>query len=281
MAASEKTAKMAITKLQIDILRLLAQRRKRSGESYVAGGVALNLALHGHRLSQDIDLFHDTDQALRESWHADRQVLRTAGYSIETIHEAPTFVEAGIGKDNTAVLVQWVRDSAFRFFPLIEDELLGLTLHPFDLATNKVLAMAGRLEPRDWVDMLGCHATIQHLGYMTWAACGKDPGFSPEFILAAACRQHYSQTEIDLLAFDGPRPSAANLGIAWKTAVAEASAIIQELPEETIGQCLLDPTGQLYAGTITQLADGLSKGSLQFHAGTIGGVWPTVKPRTT
>ena len=28
-------------------------------------------------------------------------------------------------------------------FPLLEHEQLGLTLHPFDLATNKVLALVG------------------------------------------------------------------------------------------------------------------------------------------
>ena len=43
-------------------------------------------------------------------------------------------------------VVQWARDSAYRFFPLVEDEQMGLALHPFDLATNKVLAMAGRVE---------------------------------------------------------------------------------------------------------------------------------------
>lgn len=37
-------------------------------------------------------------------------------------------------------------DSALRFFPLQEHAELGLTLHAFDLATNKVLALVGRLE---------------------------------------------------------------------------------------------------------------------------------------
>ena len=33
-------------------------------------------------------------------------------------------------------------------------DLMGLVLHPLDLATNKILAMAGRMEPRDWIDVL-------------------------------------------------------------------------------------------------------------------------------
>jgi len=38
------------------------------------------------------------------------------------------------------VILEWARDSAFRFFPLIEHPDLGIVLHPFDLAANKVLA---------------------------------------------------------------------------------------------------------------------------------------------
>ena len=77
------------------------------------------------------------------------------------------------------------------------NEEIGLTMHPFDLATNKVLAMAGRLEVRDWVDVLTCDRDLQPLGYLVWAACGKDPGYNPQSLLAACKRQHYSQAEVD------------------------------------------------------------------------------------
>ncbi len=61
-------------------------------------------------------------------------------------------------------------------------------LHPFDLATNKVLALAGQLEPRDWVDVILSGERLQPLGYLAWAACGKDPGFNPAAILEHAAR---------------------------------------------------------------------------------------------
>jgi hypothetical protein len=41
---------------------------------------------------------------------------------------------------------QWLRES-LRFFPLVGMRL-DLVIHPFGLATNKVLALAGQLEPR-------------------------------------------------------------------------------------------------------------------------------------
>ena len=51
---------MALTLLQRRICRLVADERKRSGESYVAGGGALNELLAGTRKSRDVDLFHDS-----------------------------------------------------------------------------------------------------------------------------------------------------------------------------------------------------------------------------
>ena len=33
---------------------------------------------------------------------------------------------------------------------------MGLALHPFDLATNEVFAMPGRMESRDWIDARNC-----------------------------------------------------------------------------------------------------------------------------
>ena len=64
---------MAITPFQSGILKLLAVRRREMGESYVAGGVALNLLLDTPRRSRDIDLFHDTGEALAATWTSDRE----------------------------------------------------------------------------------------------------------------------------------------------------------------------------------------------------------------
>ena len=40
----------------------------------------------------------------------------------------PAFVEARVSNATETVLVQWPRDSAFRFFPLVEHETFGLTV---------------------------------------------------------------------------------------------------------------------------------------------------------
>ena len=143
---------MALTDFQRRVYRLIAETRIASGESYVAGGVALNELIRAPRLSRDIDLFHDTDSALETSWDADRRVLGAHGLRVDALRERPSSVEARISAGADSVLMQWTRDSAYRFFPLVRHDDLGLTLHAFDLATNKVLALVGRLEVRDWVD---------------------------------------------------------------------------------------------------------------------------------
>lgn len=268
---------MALSQHQVNVLRLLAVRRKAGGESYVAGGGALNQLLGAPRLSRDIDLFHDTDEALARSWAEDRNQLQTAGFSVKPVRESVAFVEALVGQNGEQVLIQWARDSAFRFFPLVEDSLLGLTLHPLDLATNKVLALAGRLEPRDWVDVLECHERLQHLGYLLWAACGKDPGYTPDFLLGEAARQHYAQVELNSLAFEGPPPDAASLSRRWKVVVAEAHELFAVLPPAEAGHCVLEMGGTIYRGTAADLRLDLPAGRILFHPGRIQGVWPTIK----
>jgi hypothetical protein len=166
---------MGLSVYQRRVCQLLAENRLRSGESYVAGREALNELLRAPRLSRDIDLFHDTEEALAASWQADRTSLEGAGYAVRVFRERPGLVEAEVRRDVDVVRIEWARDSAFRFFPLVQHEDLGLTLHPFDLATSKVLALVGRVEPRDFVDTLTCDHRVQPFGYLAWAACGVLP----------------------------------------------------------------------------------------------------------
>jgi len=135
---------MGLTPIQINILRTLAANRVKSAGSYVAGGVALNHKIAEPRQSRDIDIFHDTVDAMLESWRLDRASLEQAGYTVEPIRELKTFIEARISRDGEVTEIQWGTDSAYRFFPLVEDPLVGYTLHPMDLVANKLGALVGR-----------------------------------------------------------------------------------------------------------------------------------------
>ena len=270
---------MALTAHQRSICRLLASGRL-GRESYVAGGVALNKLLDAPRRSRDIDLFHDTVEALARSLQHDVELLRANAYTCDFLRQAPTFAEARVSRASDLTLIQWVHDSAYRFFPLIEDDELGLTLHPVDLAANKVLAMAGRLEPRDWIDVIHSHRKLQPLGYVAWAACGKDPGYSPMSLLQEMQRSSkYSQAELDLLDFDGAPPSAKELAGEWHRILGEANAICEILPPEEAGMCVVIDDGKLCRLEPDALAGALAAGRLHFHSGYIGGAWPTFPAR--
>jgi hypothetical protein len=266
---------MALTEFQRAICRLIAHQRLAAGESYIAGGVALNELTGASRISRDIDLFHDSIEAVIRAFEVDRALLASHGYQVHQLRARDGFVEAEVSKDDQFVVMQWAQDSAFRFFPLLQHEDLGLTLHPFDLATNKVLALVGRLEARDWIDVINCHERIQRLGYLAWAASGKDPGFSPAAILEQAGRSaHYSAPEIAALSFSGPSPDAGELSRRWQAMLNEAHELVAELPPADSGKCVLDHDGKLFAGDMDQLRSALDQCALRFHEGRIHGALP-------
>ncbi len=270
---------MPLSPYQRDICRLLAGNRIASGESYVAGGAALAELLASPRRSRDIDLFHDTREALARSWAADAASLVAGGYDVEVVRERPTYVEAVVRKGQESVVIEWAQDSAFRFFPLLAHEELGLVLHPFDLATSKVLALVGRVEPRDFVDTLACDQALQPLGYLAWAATGKDPGFSPAAILEHAARTaRYSDAELASLDFEGTPPRAAELSARWHAALERASATVGLLPAERVGTAVLGTDLELYQGDPDALRHALHAGGLTFHRGCIRGAFPRVAP---
>lgn len=269
---------MALTELQRTICHLIADNRIASGESYVAGGVALAELTGASRISRDIDLFHDTDEALDASWRADRRLLEESGFSVSVVRERPSFVEAQVGRERDYVRMEWARDSSFRFFPLLRHSGLGLTLHPFDLATNKVLALIGRLEVRDWIDVITSDERIQPLGYLAWAACGKDPGFSPRSILEQAARTgRYSVADVRQLAFSGEPPDAAALSRTWHGMLSEANDVADALPPDRAGTCVLTDSGDLLRATAADLRARLEQGKVAFHAGRIRGAFPVIK----
>jgi hypothetical protein len=135
----------------------------------------------------------------------------------------------------------------------------------------------GAREGRDWVDLIECDRRVQPLGYLAWAACGKDPGFGPAAVLEQAARSNrWTAGELAELAFEGPAPDAADLSRRWHAALDAARAVVAVLPAEQVGTCVLlgDDLCRLDAG---ELADAKRQGRLRYRAGSIRGVLPTVR----
>src|ERR1043166_6077223 len=126
---------MPLTPFQSATLRLLAAQR--SPESYLAGGTVLNAGPDTPRYSKDLDLFHDLEASVAASAEADAATLHQQGYDVAWLVRQPMFQRADVSQAESQLRIEWVFDSAFRFFPTEPEELCGWRLNQYDAAANK------------------------------------------------------------------------------------------------------------------------------------------------
>jgi hypothetical protein len=167
---------MALTELQKRILRRLSLNRSES--SYLAGGIVLNL--DWPRRSDDIDIFHDTDEAVSVVALKDIADLEAEGLHVTIDVKAYGLFEATVSDASSATIIQWMGETKLRFFPLVKDEEWGLRLHQADLAVNKILAASSRRKARDFADLVAIATYMCPLGPLIMAAAGKPPSYSPQ-----------------------------------------------------------------------------------------------------
>jgi len=259
-----------LTAFQRSILAELA--KVPTEDRYLAGGAALHFSPQSTRYSDDLDFFHDSEQRVAAAFSQDRATLDEAGFDLDVELSLPGFVRAVVTKGDDATRVDWAHDSAWRFMPLVRDEFGGLLLHPVDLAVNKLLALAGRDEPRDFVDILFAHREILAIAGLAWAAVGKDPGLSPGSLLELLKRHgRYRPEDFERLrlarAFDLPEAKQQ-----WLDALRDAGSFARSRPPAEIG-CLYY-SGELDRFVIPAPDVGLDAQGVVAHYGRPGGVVP-------
>jgi hypothetical protein len=190
---------MALTQLQSDILRHLAKNR--SETSYLAGGLVLNK--NWQRRSDDIDIFHDTDEEVTRAAKADLAVLEAAGYKTHEDFLIYGSAEATVSDGHSETIIQWMSETKRRFFPLVRDEEWGSRLHQADLAVNKIIAASARSKARDIADLVAISSNYCPLGPLVLAAAGKPPNFSPKRTIDEILRHAVSIPAEDFLAVKG------------------------------------------------------------------------------
>ncbi len=262
---------MPLGDFEREVLRLLAANR--NPDSFVGGATVLHQQPDSPRRSEDVDVFHDLPEALLRACEADMDSLRRAGFAVELVGRLqPGFRRAVVRRGDLQTKIEWVQDAAFRFFPVEPDLELGWRLNFWDVATNKVLAMAGRQKLRDYLDCLYLHERHLHLGALAWAASGKDPGLTPEFILDWALRGNRFYPE-DLAEVRLGRPiDLVATKQAWFAAVGEARDLVARWPAGDLGCLYLDASGRPVCPDVD--SPGFAK--LVRHHGTLKGTWPRV-----
>jgi hypothetical protein len=261
---------MPLTEYQACLARLLSENR--TFDSYLAGGAAILIEPNTVRFSRDLDYFNDSEARVAEAFSTDRTLLEANGYTVDVDLNQPGYVRAVVRRKEQATKVEWARDSDWRFMPTVRDERVGFMLHPVDLAVNKVLTLAGRDEPRDVLDTLHLHRHVLALGALCWAACGKDPGFTPLSLLELLRRRGRILKE-DLERLDLAQPvDLKETKRIWLEVLESVEPFVDSRPPEEIGclyfslsrQGFVDPRG------VTDATP---------HFGRPGGVLPRITDR--
>ena len=256
---------MPLTDFQIALAACLAENR--TFDSYLAGGAAILIEPNTERYSNDLDYFHDSEQRVADAFAADRTLLEAHGYTLRVDLNLPGYVRAVVRLDERSTKVEWARDSSWRFMPTVRHERFGFVLHPTDLAINKVLALAGRDEPRDLLDTLYQHREVLCLGALCWAACGKDPGFTPLSLLDLLRRRGRVRPE-DLARLELASPvDLQQLKSDWLDALDSVEPYVSSRNAEEIG-CLYYSASRRAFVDPRHTADGVP------HFGRPGGVLP-------
>jgi hypothetical protein len=259
-----------LTAFQQSVLRLLA--RNRTPDSYLAGGAALHFAPNSQRFSNDLDFFHDSEERVASAFAADAELLREAGFTVEVELSQPGHIRSLVSRGEDSTRIDWAHDTAWRFMPPVRDDQGGYLLHEIDLAINKLLALAGRDEPRDYVDILYVHERILPLGPLCWAAAGKDPGFTPHSLVELLKRRgRPRQEELDRLHLVEPL-DVVSAKERWLRALEEAESVVDSRPAPELGCLYYSPDRKAF---VVPKADvPLADRGIVVHFGSPGGVLP-------
>ncbi|MBI3207005.1 MAG: hypothetical protein HYZ29_36040 [Myxococcales bacterium] len=261
---------MPLTAFQAGVARLLS--RNRTPDSYLAGGAALHIEPTSKRYSNDLDYFHDSEERVASAFAEDRALLGSEGYAVEVLLNQPGFIRAIVKKAAGETKVEWAHDSSWRFLPTVESELAGFQLHPIDLAINKLLALAGRNEPRDFIDVMEVHRSVLPLGALCWAAAGKDPGFTPPLLLDLLRRRGNLRPEdLNRLRLNHT-PDLPTLKREWLAALDAAEHFVASRPPDELGCLYYSPSLGRFVGNPQEVPDACP------HHGRPGGVLPRVVP---
>ena len=256
---------MPLTSFQAEVFNVISAHR--NPDSYVAGGIVIQRDADSSRYSDDIDLFHDTSQAVSASVRQDTEALTRAGYEIEFSTQEPTYYQASVARQGESLRLDWAADSAFRFFPIVPDGVLGFRLHDADAATNKVLAAIGRQKVRDFIDLMHLDKTYISLGVAVWAAAGKDEGYTPEMIMQELRRNcRINPVSMEGVTLVHPQNPVA-LKMEWLERFAAAEVLINSFPPDFLGCLYIDQSGRPARGVTFDPA-------WKPHPGSVKGAWP-------
>ncbi len=138
-----------LTPLHVEVCKTLFSNPEIAGSYFLTGGTALSAFYLQHRDSEDLDFF--THEEIHRGFVETVQGLFTkAGLVHKVMTRAPGFIRFQVADE---LKVDFALDSAFRFG--IPQEIDGIRIDTEEnIAINKVCTILGRLDAKDYVDLL-------------------------------------------------------------------------------------------------------------------------------
>ena len=169
------------------------------GQSFfLTGGTALAEYYLQHRYSDDLDFFTVDDQAFGLARQEIYRLATVLSVSVESIVTTPTFQRFELAQTGSAaVKLDLVRDVDFQFGAHRKFE--AIIVDSLDnIGANKISAIFGRTESKDFVDLYFLLQGGQLLPHLIRDAKAKDSGIT-EFWLAGMLRQVEALTRLPVM----------------------------------------------------------------------------------
>jgi hypothetical protein len=174
-----------LTEFQVELANLFFSLTESAGFLFAGGGA---LIAHGivPRPTEDLDFFTSRNLGdVEAASDALTCAATTRGWAVELLRSGPDFRRLAVTGSET-VLVDLAVDSPAIGTPTIT--IAGPTLAPAELAVRKTLALFGRAEPRDFIDVYLLNRQFDRDETLRKAA-EADLGFDRR-VLAQALRSH-------------------------------------------------------------------------------------------
>lgn len=180
VAAKPRPRPGVLSALQERIAKAVAALTEANGFA-LAGGAALVVRGEVDRETRDLDFFATEAAAVGRVLPAVEAALTAAGLTVERDRVSEGFARIVVHGEAESTIVDLGYD--FRAHPP-EMSRLGPILHAEDLAASKLLALFGRAEARDFIDVAALSARY---GFEWLCSLAKehDPGFNLEALADA------------------------------------------------------------------------------------------------
>ena len=163
-----------LSDLQLRVARIIAGLVE-AEDFALAGGAALIVRGDVERATRDLDFFGTSADAVDHLVPAAESALQQAGFQVERLIDSPGFTRFVVANELDRTEVDLASDA--RLFPTEAGPGFEL-LSSEELAADKVLAVFGRAEARDFVDLMSIEPRFG-LTRLFELAREKDSGFSP------------------------------------------------------------------------------------------------------